>query len=212
MAFFFILTWDPIVRVIDHRRRAWRSVGVDELRRAARDGRAGRFSGYEGWERSWARGRSRWTSQPACSGAVPTSIYMAAVFAYPTSWRARWLGTAIGIGVIQLVNIFRVCALFLIGLYFRRSSTIRTCTSPRRWSSASRSRCGSTGRRGSPMRPRINPWIVPGAAARLLRAHLFRLAALGTLLRAVPAARGAGRRCGSPSSPPTRSGSIPPSC
>ena len=27
---------------------------------------------------------------PACSGAVPTSIYMAAVFAYPTSWRARW--------------------------------------------------------------------------------------------------------------------------
>ena len=26
---------------------------------------------------------------PACSGAVPTSIYLAAVYAYPTSWRAR---------------------------------------------------------------------------------------------------------------------------
>ena len=49
---------------------------------------------------------------------MPTSIYMAAVFAYPTSWRARWLGTAIGIGVIQMVNIFRVSALFLIGLFF----------------------------------------------------------------------------------------------
>ena len=40
------------------------------------------------------------------------------MYAYPTSWRARWLGTAIGIAIIQLVNIFRVCALFLIGLYF----------------------------------------------------------------------------------------------
>src|SRR5262245_60228926 len=31
--------------------------------------------------------------------------------------------------------------------------------SPRRWWSAWRWRCGSTGRRGTPMRLRINPWL-----------------------------------------------------
>jgi exosortase/archaeosortase family protein len=55
---------------------------------------------------------------PACSGAVPTSIYLAAVFAYPTSWRARGIGAVIGVTVIHLVNLLRVSALFLIGLYF----------------------------------------------------------------------------------------------
>ena len=55
---------------------------------------------------------------PACSGAVPTSIYLAAVFAYPTTLAGARLGTAIGIGVIQLVNVVRVSALFLIGLFF----------------------------------------------------------------------------------------------
>jgi exosortase/archaeosortase family protein len=55
---------------------------------------------------------------PACSGAVPTSIYMAAVFAYPSTWRSRAIGTILGIVTIQIVNIFRVSALFLIGLFF----------------------------------------------------------------------------------------------
>ena len=37
---------------------------------------------------------------PACSGAVPTSIYLAAVLAYPTTWRAKLARLArIGIGV-----------------------------------------------------------------------------------------------------------------
>jgi exosortase/archaeosortase family protein len=117
MAFFFLLTWDPIVRVFDigaglAHASALMSYGV--LRVLGAIGgfpveRMGTIMGSGSFEVDIA---------PACSGAVPTSIYLAAVFAYPTSWRARWLGTAIGIGVIQLVNIFRVCALFLIGLYF----------------------------------------------------------------------------------------------
>ncbi len=53
----------------------------------------------------------------ACSGAVPTAIYLAAVAAYPASWRARMIGAGIGFAVIHAVNVLRVIALFLIGLF-----------------------------------------------------------------------------------------------
>ena len=119
MVFFFILTWDPILKVVDigaglAHLSAWMSYGV--LRAlAALVGfpltHDGTIMGSGSFEVDVA---------PACSGAVPTSIYLAAVYAYPTTWRARWLGTAIGIGVIQAVNVLRVCALFLIGLYFHQ--------------------------------------------------------------------------------------------
>lgn len=118
MAFFFALTWDPIIKVVDlgavlARLSAWMSYGVVRLF-AAIGGfpvhRIGTIMGSGSFEVDVA---------PACSGAVPTSIYLAAVFAYPTSWRARWLGTAIGIVVIQIVNVVRVSVLFFVGLYFQ---------------------------------------------------------------------------------------------
>jgi exosortase/archaeosortase family protein len=119
MAFFFVLTWDPILRVIDlgaglAQLSAWLSYWV--LRG---------FGLAAGFPLSkmgtiMQSGPFEVDIAPACSGAVPTSIYMAAVFAYPTSWRARWLGTALGIGVIQVVNVVRVSVLFLIGLYFHQ--------------------------------------------------------------------------------------------
>jgi exosortase/archaeosortase family protein len=119
MAFFFVLTWDPILNVVDigaglAQVSAWMSYGVLRVFGALGGfpvSRMGTIMGSGSFEVDIA---------PACSGAVPTSIYLAAVFAYPTSWRARWLGTAIGIGVIQVVNIIRVTALFLIGLYFHQ--------------------------------------------------------------------------------------------
>jgi exosortase/archaeosortase family protein len=55
---------------------------------------------------------------PACSGAVPTMIYLAAVFAYPASARAKIIGALLGVGIIYAVNLIRVIALFLIGLFF----------------------------------------------------------------------------------------------
>jgi exosortase/archaeosortase family protein len=118
MAFFFVLTWDPIIKVVDigaglAQLSAWMSYEVLRLLSVIVGfplHRMGTIMGSGNFEVDVA---------PACSGAVPTSIYMAAVFAYPTSWRARWLGTAIGIGVIQVVNVIRVTALFLIGLYMR---------------------------------------------------------------------------------------------
>jgi exosortase/archaeosortase family protein len=42
------------------------------------------------------------------------------VFAYPAGWRPKLIGAALGIAVIHLVNLVRVSALFLIGLYFRQ--------------------------------------------------------------------------------------------
>jgi exosortase/archaeosortase family protein len=116
-AFFFILTWDPILKVIDlgaglAQLSAWMSYGL--LRGL------GTLRGFDVQRMGtiMSSGSFEVDVAPACSGAVPTSIYLAAVFAYPTSWRARWPRTATGIGVIQAVNVFRVSALFLIGLYF----------------------------------------------------------------------------------------------
>ena len=55
---------------------------------------------------------------PACSGAVPSMIYMSAVLAYPTSMRAKLIGTVLGLVIINGLNLIRVVALFLIGLYY----------------------------------------------------------------------------------------------
>ena len=119
MVFFFVLTWDPILKVVDigaglAHLSAWMSYEVLRV-----------LSALEGFPLThdgtiMGSGSFEVDVAPACSGAVPTSIYLAVVYAYPTTWRARWLGTAIGIGVIQAVNVFRVCALFLVGLYFHQ--------------------------------------------------------------------------------------------
>jgi exosortase/archaeosortase family protein len=54
---------------------------------------------------------------PACSGAVPSMIYLAAVLAYPASAKAKLIGSVLGLAMINGLNLIRVVALFLIGLY-----------------------------------------------------------------------------------------------
>jgi len=54
---------------------------------------------------------------PACSGAVPSMIYLSAVLAYPTDARAKAIGSVLGLGIIHTVNLIRVVALFLVGLF-----------------------------------------------------------------------------------------------
>lgn len=54
---------------------------------------------------------------PACSGAVPSMIYLAAVFAYPTTLRSKLIGAVMGVAIIHGVNLIRVVTLFLIGLF-----------------------------------------------------------------------------------------------
>ncbi|MFN8640402.1 MAG: archaeosortase/exosortase family protein [Candidatus Binatia bacterium] len=115
--FFFVLTYDPILKVVDigaglAQLSAFLSYGVLKV--------IGFFGGFPVHKMHTIMGSGSFEVDvaPACSGAVPTSIYMAAVFAYPSSWRSRLLGAALGIVTIQIVNIIRVSALFLIGLFF----------------------------------------------------------------------------------------------
>jgi exosortase/archaeosortase family protein len=123
-AFFFLLSWDPIVRWVDIGSAlahlvAWASFAILKA-----------ISLVLGMDVSLSHVR---LSTPvaggspfevdvtaACSGAVPTSIYLAAVLAYPASGRAKLIGSLMGIAAIYLINITRVCGLFFIGLYSHR--------------------------------------------------------------------------------------------
>jgi exosortase H (IPTLxxWG-CTERM-specific) len=53
-----------------------------------------------------------------CNGVEAMLIFLAAVLAFPASWRSRLLGLVLGILAIQVVNLIRVVALFLTGIYF----------------------------------------------------------------------------------------------
>jgi exosortase H (IPTLxxWG-CTERM-specific) len=48
-----------------------------------------------------------------CDGVEAMSLFMAGVLAYPTAWRARLIGLALGLPLIQLINLAR-----LVGLYY----------------------------------------------------------------------------------------------
>ncbi len=52
-----------------------------------------------------------------CNGVETLLIFLAAVLAFPASWRWRLIGLAVGTVAIQLVNLVRVVALFLTGSY-----------------------------------------------------------------------------------------------
>jgi exosortase H (IPTLxxWG-CTERM-specific) len=53
-----------------------------------------------------------------CNGVEAMLIFLAAVLAFPASWKARLAGLALGFVAIQAVNLVRVVALFLTGAYF----------------------------------------------------------------------------------------------
>ena len=53
-----------------------------------------------------------------CNGVETMIIFLAAVLAFPASWKARAIGLVLGLIAIQLVNLIRVVALFLTGAYF----------------------------------------------------------------------------------------------
>ncbi len=114
--FFSVLTYTPIVERVDiaallARASAWLS-GLLLRGLGAVVGFPVRVSGT-----NLASGNFVVDVSPACSGAVPSMIYVAAVMAYPSSARAKLIGVAIGVGIIGGVNLIRVIALFLIGLF-----------------------------------------------------------------------------------------------
>jgi exosortase H (IPTLxxWG-CTERM-specific) len=55
-----------------------------------------------------------------CNGVEAMLIFLAAVLAFPAGWRSRLLGLALGIAALQVVNLVRVIALFLTGVYWPR--------------------------------------------------------------------------------------------
>jgi len=55
-----------------------------------------------------------------CNGVEAMLIFLAAVLAFPASWKSRAAGLVLGILAIQIVNLIRVVALFLTGVYFPR--------------------------------------------------------------------------------------------
>lgn len=119
LAFFFILTWGPIVDRVDlgsglAKITAWISYGLLSVISA--------MVGFPIHKNGTIMGSGDFEVDvaPACSGAVPMSIYLSAVLAYPATWASKRIGAGLGIGVILFVNVLRVSALFLIGLYFKQ--------------------------------------------------------------------------------------------
>lgn len=53
-----------------------------------------------------------------CNGVETMIIFLAAVLAFPASWKSRAVGLVLGFLAIQAINLVRVVALFLTGAYF----------------------------------------------------------------------------------------------
>lgn len=52
-----------------------------------------------------------------CNGLLATSIFLAAVLAFPSTLRQKAIGAAIGIPAIQAINLVRIVALYYTGIY-----------------------------------------------------------------------------------------------
>lgn len=52
-----------------------------------------------------------------CDGVEATCLFFAGVLAYPTHWRARLTGFALGLPLIQVINVGRLVGLYYAGIY-----------------------------------------------------------------------------------------------
>lgn len=70
-----------------------------------------------------AAGKVLWNTQtgfgvsiePGCNGIEACIVLFAAVMAYPSSWRHKFWGLAVGFVAVQGVNVVRVISLFYLG-------------------------------------------------------------------------------------------------
>lgn len=53
-----------------------------------------------------------------CNGLLATSIYVAAVLAFPSTLRQKGIGVGIGIPAIQIINLVRIVALYYTGIFW----------------------------------------------------------------------------------------------
>jgi exosortase/archaeosortase family protein len=55
----------------------------------------------------------------ACTGLFVTGLFLAAVVAFPSSWRAKLAGAGIGLAALFAVNVVRLASLYYVGMYWR---------------------------------------------------------------------------------------------
>jgi exosortase/archaeosortase family protein len=53
-----------------------------------------------------------------CDAAYPILCFVSGVLAFPARWRARATGLVFGIAILELANVARIAALFVIGVRF----------------------------------------------------------------------------------------------
>jgi archaeosortase B (VPXXXP-CTERM-specific) len=53
-----------------------------------------------------------------CTAIFPIMIFLAAVIAYPSGWKKKLWGIALGVPAILVVNLIRLVSLFYIGYWF----------------------------------------------------------------------------------------------
>lgn len=53
-----------------------------------------------------------------CNGLEASFLFAAAVLAFPAKWKTRFWGLAVGLLAIQVVNIVRIVALFVVGIHW----------------------------------------------------------------------------------------------
>jgi exosortase H (IPTLxxWG-CTERM-specific) len=57
---------------------------------------------------------------PGCNGLEAVAILIAALFAFPATWRQRFIGLGIGFVAIQALNLVRIISLFYMGMWDMR--------------------------------------------------------------------------------------------
>jgi exosortase H (IPTLxxWG-CTERM-specific) len=50
-----------------------------------------------------------------CSGATPMAVFVAAVAAFPASWRSKILGWVVGLALLFVANLLRILTLLYVG-------------------------------------------------------------------------------------------------
>ena len=50
----------------------------------------------------------------------PAALLVAAMVAFPSSWRAKLVGVLAGVATVLVVNVVRIVSLFYIGVHFPR--------------------------------------------------------------------------------------------
>ena len=53
-----------------------------------------------------------------CDGVEASSLFLAGVLAFPAAARAKLIGIALGVPLIQLINVARLVGLYYAGVYF----------------------------------------------------------------------------------------------